>query len=56
MRPAAVPLPAARAMRGQGAQGRSDRGFVEAWLRAHTLLVFVFLYLPIIVVVVFSLR
>jgi spermidine/putrescine transport system permease protein len=33
-----------------------DRGgaIVEAWLRAHTIVVYAFLYLPIIVVVVFS--
>ena len=51
----AVPLPAARAMRGKAKQG-VDRtaGFVEAWLRTHTLLVYAFLYIPIIVVVVYS--
>jgi len=39
----AVPLPAARAMRGKAKQG-VDRtaGFVEAWLRTHTLLVYAF--------------
>ncbi len=51
----AVPLPAARAMRGKAKQG-VDRtaGFVEAWLRTHTLLVYAFLYIPIIIVVVYS--
>ena len=51
----AVPIPAARAMRGKAKQG-VDRtaGFVEAWLRTHTLLVYAFLYIPIIVVVVYS--
>ena len=51
----AVPLPAARAMRGKAKQG-VDRtaGLVEAWLRTHTLLVYAFLYIPIIVVVVYS--
>jgi spermidine/putrescine transport system permease protein len=29
-------------------------GLVEAWLRGHTMLVYLFLYIPIIVVVVFS--
>ena len=29
-------------------------GLVEVWLRAHTLLIYLFLYLPIVVVVVFS--
>ena len=27
---------------------------VEVWLRAHTILVYIFLYIPIIIVVVFS--
>ncbi|MFL5725570.1 MAG: ABC transporter permease [Chloroflexota bacterium] len=37
-------------------RARIDRSgaVVEAWLRAHTLLVYLFLYLPIVVVVVFS--
>jgi len=29
-------------------------GLVEAWLRGHTLLVYLFLYLPIVIVVIFS--
>jgi spermidine/putrescine transport system permease protein len=35
---------------------RGDRfgGFVEAWLRGHTALIYLFLYVPIIVVVIFS--
>ena len=51
----AVPLPAARTMRGKAKQG-VDRtaGLVEAWLRGHTLLVYLFLYIPIIIVVVYS--
>jgi spermidine/putrescine transport system permease protein len=51
----AIPLPASRA-RGGRARGRIDRGgqLVEAWLRGHTFLVYLFLYLPIVVVVVFS--
>jgi spermidine/putrescine transport system permease protein len=42
------------------AEGRSrptkDRfgGFVEGWLRGHSILVYMFLYIPIVVVVVFS--
>jgi spermidine/putrescine transport system permease protein len=42
-------------MRGRARAG-VDRtaGLVEAWLRTHTLLVYLFLYLPIVVVVVFS--
>ena len=51
----AVPIPAARAMRGKAKQG-VDRsaGFVDAWLRTHTLLVYVFLYVPIVIVVFYS--
>jgi len=35
---------------------RRDRigGLVEGWLRAHTILIYIFLYVPIIVVVLFS--
>ena len=51
----AVPIPASRTIGGR-ARARVDRSgqVVEAWLRAHTLLVYLFLYLPIVVVVVFS--
>ncbi|HET7031140.1 MAG TPA: ABC transporter permease [Candidatus Limnocylindrales bacterium] len=48
-------LTGARADGGR-AKARIDRSgrWVEAWLRGHTLLVYLFLYLPIVVVVVFS--
>jgi spermidine/putrescine transport system permease protein len=51
----AVPIAADRALGGR-TRARVDRwgGVVEAWLRGHTILVYAFLYLPIIVVVVFS--
>jgi len=51
----AVPIPASRTIGGR-ARARVDRSgqVVEAWLRAHTLLGYLFLYLPIVVVVVFS--
>jgi spermidine/putrescine transport system permease protein len=51
----AVSVPAAGTLRGR-ARGGVDRvgALVEAWLRGHTLLVYLFLYLPIVVVVVFS--
>jgi spermidine/putrescine transport system permease protein len=51
----AVPIPASRSIGGR-ARAKVDRGgqVVEAWLRGHTLLVYLFLYLPIVVVVVFS--
>jgi len=51
----AVPIPATRTAGGRARAGL-DRfgGLVEAWLRAHTFLVYAFLYLPIVVVVVFS--
>lgn len=50
-----ISVPTARTMRGRARAG-VDRtaGLVEAWLRTHTLLVYLFLYLPIVVVVVFS--
>jgi spermidine/putrescine transport system permease protein len=50
-----VPIPAPRTLRGRARAG-TDRfgGLVEAWLRGHTILVYVFLYLPIVIVVVFS--
>ena len=50
-----VSIPVTRSLGGR-ARARADRAgqVVEAWLRAHTLLVYLFLYLPIVVVVVFS--
>jgi spermidine/putrescine transport system permease protein len=51
----AVPISVDRPVR-RGARAGVDRVglLVETWLRAHTLLVYAFLYLPIVVVVVFS--
>jgi spermidine/putrescine transport system permease protein len=51
----AVSIPSSRTLPGR-ARAKVDRGgqVVEAWLRGHTLLVYLFLYLPIVVVVVFS--
>ena len=51
----AVPVPASRSLGGRARAG-VDRtgGLVEAWLRGHTLLVYLFLYLPIAIVVIFS--
>ena len=51
----AVPIPVERTLGGR-TRARVDRlgTVVEAWLRGHTILVYLFLYLPIIVVVVFS--
>jgi spermidine/putrescine transport system permease protein len=45
----------ARTLGGRAKAG-ADRtgGLVEAWLRGHTLLVYLFLYIPIVIVVVFS--
>ena len=50
-----VSIPAARTLGGRARAG-TDRfgGLVEAWLRGHTLLVYLFLYVPIVIVVVFS--
>ena len=50
-----VPITGARALGGRARAG-VDRGasFVEAWLRSHAILVYLFLYLPIVIVVVFS--
>ena len=51
----AVPLATARTRRGRAKPAVDRTGtLVEFWLRAHTLLVLAFLYLPIVVVVVFS--
>lgn len=51
----AVSIPAPRTL-GSRARAGTDRfgALVEAWLRGHTLIVYLFLYLPIVVVVVFS--
>ena len=50
-----VPIHGARALGGRARAG-VDRSaaLVEAWLRGHTLLVYLFLYLPIAIVVLFS--
>lgn len=50
-----VSIPAARTLGGRTRAG-TDRlgGLVEAWLRGHTALVYLFLYIPIVIVVVFS--
>ena len=51
----AIPVPASRSVGGR-VRAKVDRSgqLVEAWLRGHTLLVYLFLYLPIVVVVIFS--
>jgi spermidine/putrescine transport system permease protein len=51
----ALPLATPKADRGR-ARAAVDRSgsLVEAWLRGHTLLVYLFLYVPIVVVVFFS--
>jgi spermidine/putrescine transport system permease protein len=50
-----IPIPVSRHLGGR-TRGAIDRigSIVEIWLRGHTLLVYAFLYLPIVVVVVFS--
>jgi spermidine/putrescine transport system permease protein len=50
-----VPIPVARTLGGRARAG-TDRfgGLIEAWLRGHTALVYLFLYVPIVIVVVFS--
>jgi spermidine/putrescine transport system permease protein len=51
----AVSIPRTASVGGRAKRGIDRSGqVVEAWLRAHTLMVYLFLYLPIIVVVVFS--
>jgi spermidine/putrescine transport system permease protein len=51
----ATPIPAAGRLGGKAKRGLDRSGrLVEVWLRSHTLLVYLFLYLPIVVVVVFS--
>jgi spermidine/putrescine transport system permease protein len=57
--PVETPVPARPITRAKAGRGRGpvvDRfgRFVEVWLRSHTFLVYLFLYIPIIVVVVFS--
>jgi spermidine/putrescine transport system permease protein len=51
----AVPVRVSRSLGGRARAG-VDRsaGLVEAWLRGHTVLVYLFLYLPILIVVIFS--
>ncbi len=50
-----VPIPAARTLGGRARAGTDRFGtLVELWLRGHTALVYLFLYIPIIIVVVFS--
>ena len=51
----AVPIATPQVKRGR-ARASIDRGgsLIEAWLRGHTLLVYLFLYVPIVVVVFFS--
>jgi len=50
-----VSIPAARTLGGRARAG-TDRfgGLIEAWLRGHTAIVYLFLYVPIVIVVVFS--
>ncbi len=50
-----VSIPAPRTLGGRARAG-TDRfgGLVEAWLRGHTALVYLFLYVPIVIVVIFS--
>lgn len=51
----AVPLATPQTQRGKARAAVDRTGtLVEAWLRAHTLVVYLFLYLPILVVVFFS--
>jgi spermidine/putrescine transport system permease protein len=50
-----VPVAAPQSLGGRARRAVDRSGtFVEVWLRAHTVLVLAFLYLPILVVVVFS--
>jgi spermidine/putrescine transport system permease protein len=50
-----IPIPTARTVPGRAKAG-VDRtaGLVEAWLRGHAFLVYLFLYMPIVIVVLFS--
>lgn len=54
--PGVPAAPAPAAVRAPRAKAGVDHwsGVVEAWLRAHTALVYAFLYLPIVIVVIFS--
>src|SRR5918993_177356 len=49
-------VPVAPAVRPARAKSGVDRwnGVVEAWLRGHSAIVYAFLYLPIVVVVIYS--
>jgi spermidine/putrescine transport system permease protein len=50
-----VPIPVARTLGGRAKAGTDRVGtLVELWLRGHTALVYLFLYIPIVIVVVFS--
>jgi spermidine/putrescine transport system permease protein len=50
-----VPIPAARTLGGRTKAGTDRFGtLVEIWLRGHTALVYLFLYIPIVIVVLFS--
>jgi spermidine/putrescine transport system permease protein len=50
-----VPIPVARTLGGRAKAGTDRLGtLVELWLRGHTALVYLFLYIPIVIVVVFS--
>jgi spermidine/putrescine transport system permease protein len=50
-----VPIPAARTLGGRAKAGTDRFGtLVEIWLRGHTALVYLFLYIPIVIVVLFS--
>ena len=50
-----VPIPAARSLDGRMKAGTSRRvNLIDAWLRGHMIIVYLFLYVPIVIVVVFS--
>ena len=51
-----IPAVAGTAVAARLPKPRGERfgGFVEGWLRGHTFLIYLFLYIPIIVVVIFS--
>ena len=52
----AIPIPTAETVRRDRPAAKVDRSgrLVEIWLRAHTVLVYLFLFIPIVVVVVYS--